>query len=520
MINLGVFCPFERIAQVAKTLSSSNVNISVEFDGFGIRNCFQSQEVDENFGFSIEQRLKAMKQDVISGKIRTKNESVERVYNFTCLNELTTDTPAQKTVSVNGKQVFNGRLSDGSTIAYPEAVVTTALGLQALKNVYKDDCIAGERAFYQYVFSHMIDDNIIIYGPSNKFFSLAVIGELTHGSKVYAMLGEANDHYAETIATVINDEEETVSKLNRQNVILINGTSRIPFVFGQAMPTINGKPLKGESVFNLLALCVFFENKDYVSLEVNLNNTGIVIKDDIIEVNLRNHAGFFELAPDVTDFITEYVLPQSFVAEVMDGLFYKQDQLLISVDDGSKRGYGVVTGRSTTSCFALALSKLLSMSFGCTITSMLLILKALSEQGHVILDGLEVSGNTSSSMMKKSAEIQISHPLINGTKIEVQRFDRAICDEVLNKYCLVGFGYPDNTYDLDPNAPDHYVVGEVVNGRVYCAYDPLRSKPIPVGTDLTPYRVQAPAEFSLLEFVGKAHSNHQTAALGGDTYIG
>lgn len=477
MINVKVFCPFERITSIfiSKAREAGASELRINFDGFGQRSLVLNENDDRALGFSVADRKRFLRTDVITGKVSFVFPDSVVGREFTVENSMMTDSPVCKSVSVDGKTCVNGELSDSKPIAYPEAVVTTFRDLKIESQIGKPISTA-VRPFYQYILLKDDETHYTIMGPSSLLIKKEFhqIGTITHGSRQYSLVSDENNVTDEPVIDVVTQmKDKTVDLHASMNIYLTDGTHSKLFIFGQKNFFFDGVELDYNLVLSILKAASYFET-------FGCSGPGSeFIHDHDLYVPVQIDTNCVYFSNDFEKFISKYIQSNQVITNLFKQIEATSSSLILYDSNGVP---GVLSSSAKNSaCFALSFAVMLAAMYGNSVTGFISSLTSCLNNGTLKIVTGSVVGNTSATLQ------QAKKFTISGKNLNIVRKDYKLPSEItgLNGLCMLGLEKPD-WKTRAPGEPDHWIVCEARDGSLTCYFDPYTLQPISIGTNVTP----------------------------------
>lgn len=493
MIDLNLFCPFERIVAIVNNQLAGTAIKSYKIDfgpEFGSRTV-STKPLDQALSFTMSQRLKFMFKDrEFELDLYLDDGTFER-RTGRVLHILRTDEPTYINYEYAGKKVSNARSSSGTEMCYPEALQT----IHGVGKLKAPDAGVGKiwehsfRPFFAYVLQSFNGTGVneyIICGP-NIHTPEVLIGSirLDYMNSSMNLFQDQILDYDPDLYLTDEPEETNVStniQLMKYNFKLKCGEITQDFIFGQTSMLMDGKSVLPSEMFKILKIVGFFE----------INNS--LIENDEVIITLRLSNGSWRLNSEWQNFYELNVENNAYLNEVFDRLSATEEYIYISNKNGHM---GRLCGEYTSACFAFALSMYFAQMTGRRWIDLIVCLRQLLDANLIFIDKDQTLTGQTAAKLKNFSRIVIT--TIDGRyEINVKRESKNILD-IENQLVIIGLDPFEG--NVTQGVPDHYVLADVIDGKAITAYDPYRKVGcLALGQDLSSYTKQE--DFTVIQFLG------------------
>lgn len=466
MIHLERFCPFERVALILSRFISSKQGESFDMilDGLSFKNLpVDKKQLDFQLGVSLLARQNFMMKPEVLGEITVlQSGSVIAKRTIKVFNKLLTDKVEDLELTENASNGYE-------RFCYPEARFTA----DRVSVTRKDGEVglAVPRPLFMYFIGRTSDETIEILGPAPIKRYHTVGSAVVDGISSRIIFEEDDSSDLEVIPT------EKVTKVNgitKADVLLRHDDHTIPFVMSQSVYTFNGHRLSAELLVKIIKIII--------------HNERIGFADQLI-IDLEERFGKLYLSPVQEAYYENEVLHDSIVNETFSFLATHNDYVMIEHEGR----YGKLMGVSSASCFAISFAMMISSFVDGRLSTLLQTIKACLEQKLMFINKNGVIEGLTRNIEGAPRSLNVPS-LINPCTISLER---KTTKQVPNDNGLVILGFDHAGGNLVVGEPDHYVVCQATNGRLYLVYDPLQ-KFVNPGTDMTSFLSQADSQ--ILEF--------------------
>jgi len=471
MIHLKVFCPYERVFSILNNLAYENgtQKLTVQFNETSLRSVDVTKpDIDRALGFTIDERLKFMKADVIH--LKAWFDSSE--YAVIVKNVLLTDSPVPYTAKYGKESVTNATLADGETsVCCPEALETT--GFDATPGQYKvGEVPIGVRPFYQYVLES-IDRNmheIVIKGPSNCIFKYRPYSSFKNKLGSFSLLEEGSVDDIQVVTKLNSPSKSRPTATQGQylpvTVVLKYNEGTTPFVFGQKVMTIDGKKLSCRATALILkTVCLIELSKLY---NLNLSNlfADLDYRDGSITIPVQEFNGYYQVAPEYQAKILPMITNNYIINGLFDDWFDADESILFRSGDR----YSELVSLKNGNCFFFAFTAMLTVGRGLPLVCMVeLMNKMIREYKYVRITDDNVIEGVTAGMDDVTYDLEISRVRIAGIRRKLISRDEFEVGDIR----LCGININGDT----GNVPNHYVLAQRTSrDMALIVYDPRRDR--------------------------------------------
>lgn len=469
MIDLKVFCPFERVSKIiAETIYKRNpqsgLTLNLSYGDYSI-NSFSvdaANSGDVALRFSEKQRRDFLSHEAINGLVGVyKGVNLLHTYSIKILNAFMTD----KIPSTNSK-FKNSSVSDGE-ITYAEALRTTKNLEFTLSGKMPTPCDSFVRPFYNYFVMSVNEDQIIIGGPKVQS-SVKYVGMFDDSKQKYNIFVDSSPNEQLVSSDDIADEEyDPVSDVNSEedgyeSFIIVNYNNvQSSLKLSMISQTLDGIAIEPKTLYYLMKCQVHYElNRKFGSLcPDSLLNSNLKAF-----FNLNLFEGKLSLTIDDLKKIETVCLNDKRLDDIFRYIDYTSNYLVATFNH--KIGY--IQGSKTQACFALSLCSLLCYNVGFKFTNFLYIFNACLDNNLLFINDENVVEGKTSLIRDKACKFILS--TIDGCRqLCMTRKDSKDLKD--NTMCLLG--YDINGVNKIKGIAEHYCVVQILDNRVIEIYDPL-----------------------------------------------
>lgn len=470
MVNLKVFCPFERVAQVVR---AALVNASVSWTHFKMMMDGMEFVCDKHDDQNLSGQL-AKYGDIISLRMHALSRDFEETLSVVVYDD------TREVLALSGQVVNclytdylpvradkgNNGVSGSGPLKYEESVVTTYRtenGKRSDTGIdFKFAADFGERyegygrPYYGYVMASRTESSILIFGPgvSKDLFELGVIGVNDKNFKVYTTEKMAKVKPASDPRTESGVEEAVT-------IILETPNGHFKQYLGQTFQTIEGHHLNGKALLQIFKIAAYEER-------FGDGNLGLKQGDEVV-IPLTLTPSGWRLEYSVESKVDTFVESNATIVELFEKMSATNDALLIR---DAKGELGFFSYTKSKACFAFSLAFILMNMCEVSFTAFFSALNCLVDLESLTAEkgegGLRyLTGNWPVNTVN-DVRIDGITGVVTG---KIKRMQIAKLDQVVDggMYLL---GYDFDTKNYQVGAPDHYIVVEANNGRIYEYMDP------------------------------------------------
>lgn len=479
MVNVKVFCPFERLASIfVKIAYENSVNtVSIKWDRYGsssvpVRKRYQ----DFALRFTPAQRLEALRADSITGEVYFDDSR----YRFECRNDLLVEAYQAPSAAINGESKTNGLLSTGEKVCYPEAFRTTALKMSSLDSVSEEEPVSSARVFYQYMLEDIDRESkfIKIRGPSNFFSKFR---------PDFALRTEFGDAVVLTDSPRSNPDEDftivesaSLARKGPIEVMLEYDTDKLlPFVIRQDMYTIRGTPLSCETVLQILKIVAYIELADKFGYATEGVFKLLRFDGQTVTIPLVQVSGHYVMEANYWQENMGYVCDCQPVQTIFARYLASPDDLMMRLKDDSIVRITSNVAKTST-CFAYVFTSALIIDKELPSVAFFELLNALVDDGqYIVHESGTLVGYTHHGDL--AAGMEQFH--LKSCGLILDSLKRETVNEVdLQEGIVYIVGGDFGSSNRVPNACDHYILATYSKGGLDVVYDPLASSGRGFGT--------------------------------------
>lgn len=497
MINLAVFCPFERVTSLVYSNIAEPAGVaSFEIDFTPSKASWGSRHVAINelgpnraLGYSESDRLEFLNKREVKFKVRFKNQDALQTtpeYDGVVYNCLMTDAPRQKTFTYEGKDCVNGFSVGGDRCAYPEAA-QYMLTEQQIR--YDPLCQKGDdlRTFWSFIYYGLVNRKVIkILGPCvedalPRTMSVTTLGKTFNVFDITAKVTME--------APASSDQKEVITQniyFSPAIILRFNG-AEIPFVFTQKPVSVDGRPLQYADVLKILYVAMYIELSK-ISQQFKLPKVpGYKEEQGILYVDVQDAGNYVRVGKDFDDFYFQYAADNQTINDVMENFAATRKSLIIQK---GKAIAPVSSAESNSACFALCFANIMGSLAHATYLDEFMALDKCVDAGLLFInESGTLEGNTNSLIGNpKTFGLKSTKGVVNVT---VQRKDITDIRDLKGVTGRAILGYDPKADNAAVGVPDHYVVVDVKGEHLELVYDPYMSgNSTFVGMDVTQYLTQ------------------------------
>lgn len=497
MINLAVFCPFERVSSLVYSNLAEPAGVdSFEIDFTPSKASWGSRHVAVNelgpnraLGYSEGDRLEFLNKREVKFKVRFHNSDPLKStpeYDGIVYNCLMTDAPRQKTFTYEGKDCVNGFSVGGERCAYPEAA-QYMLTEQQIR--YDSLCQKGDdlRTFWSFIYYGLVNRKVIkILGPCvedalPRTMSVTTLGKTFNVFDVTAKV-------AMDVPTNNGTETTKVTEniyFSPAIILRFNG-AETPFVFTQKPVSVDGRPLQYADVMKILYVAMYIELSKLSQLKLP-EVPGYKEEQGILYVDVQDAGNYVRVGKEFDDFYFQFAADNQTINDVMENFAATRKSLIIQK---GKAIAPVSSAESNSACFALCFANIMGSLAHATYLDEFMALDKCIDAGLLFINKSgTLEGNTNSLIDKpKTFGLKSTKGVVNVT---VQRKDIKNIESLKGVSGLAILGYDPKADNAVEGVPDHYVVVDVKGEHLELRYDPYMSgNSTFVGMDVTQYLTQ------------------------------
>lgn len=449
-IHAKVFDPYARIIQLL--YQRWKRGFSIQFST--MPRVFEIKDFnDDELGTTLDERVQFLRTPRVDA---IADVSGSKVY-VAIHNDLKTLAPYSRPRDGKYNADF-GVFETPFNVLCEEALTTTATPI--LSKPFADVEVEGLfRPFYNYFVQGVIDDSVIIHGPSYE-------GDVYGRSFINCILSFGDLNYPVSMLGVSKViQKKTNNGVAKEDLSVF--TPRVDVKIGdqlldlyQSFCVLDGTRVNAE---------------DYLLLLKYESARELYPSVDPIDISVEKIADCYFLKLDTKQRLVKAVTSVMINDTLFKNWFVSKDA--ICVDRGSDYGY-ITRMSKSSSCMICSLSKLLALKVGhFSLASTIAVLNEISQSIFELEDHVFV-GRTASG---KEFDFAVYE---NGISIRhtASRVDYTL-DKLPEGYFLCGLD--PYTVNKVVGSPDHWIVCQKKAGRVLVVYDPYSADPIPVGADIT-----------------------------------